>query len=948
MLFLTVLGVALVADIFVREVIYDNLLGIAQRDQIIYANEVDEWFAVAKERVRNLAIVMSSLETEEDMESMAINFVEHSDAIENVFIGFSDGRIINGIGWVAPEGWTSVDRPWYTAARAVPVGEVAITSTYLSYASGNIAVSVATYVPGLSGVGATVGTAIPINNILDRISTNPVVSDGYLILVDRAGGGEIIIHQNSDYSPDMYGQTRNIREMANGDILLNYLTVPGTSHFEDVNLGSSYFVTTPLNVIDWTLIAVIPTIATEVTVAEYVRTFVFIFSILALILIAATIVVALYFSHNVGNLMLSENKLKMILDHMPLVSNFRDKSFNIRDCNEEAVRLFGLKDKQEYLERFNDLSPEFQPDGMSSKEKGQILISKAFETGYSRFEWMHQNLKGESIPCEIILSRVYWNNEDHLMAFCRDLRDFYNYKKTEEAARQRLQTILDSSPLACFVHDENLNVLDLNSESLNFFKANSKQEIIDNFSSFITEYQYGGVPSLQKIDELKTLAIEKGTVYMEWLSMDSNGDNFPSELYSTAVKQENSYVFIVYMRDLREYYKGLDAQAASEAKSKFIANVSHEIRTPMNSILGYSELALDDAIPDATRGHLEKISTSAKWLLEIINDVLDISKMESGSLELDEIPFNVNDVIEHSLSLLTPTADAKNVPLNFHTDTEVLSCEYLLGDPTKLGQIIINLLSNAIKFTHEGSIECHVKIVSANKETCEIKFELTDTGIGMTEHQVSKIFEPFVQADSGTTRKYGGTGLGLTITKRLVEAMGGELSVTSTEGVGSKFSFVLLFKVASAKAVSTFFESEQKLISKPHFDKGDIFIVDDNEINLRVAHEHLQRVGLSCSMAMDGKDAVEVVKDRIQNGEKPFDIIFMDIHMPGMDGTEAASIISGLNTGTPIIAMTANVPSSANEANYKKCGMDGLISKPYTTQELWKCLLKYLEPVNHK
>ena len=811
--FFAVLSVGLVANTFVRNTIYTNLLEIAGRNQTIYANEIDEWFAIAKERVRSLAIIVNELDTEEDMESMAVSFVQNNEAIENVFIGFSDGRIINGIGWVAPEGWTSTDRPWYIAAREVPIGEIVITGTYLSYASGNVAVSVATYVPGLSGVGATVGTAIPINTILERVTLHPVISDGYLMLVDMASGGEIIIHPSPYYSPGVDGRAQNITDIANGNFFSNHLLTSEIVQFEDTFLGSSYLITTPLNVVDWTLIAVIPTAATESVVLQYIFTIVIIFSSLTLLLIAITTAIAMHFSKGMSTL-------------------------------------------------------------------------------------------------------------------------------------QRFETILDASPLACFVLDEKLNVLDLNKETVTLAKAKNKQDFIDNFYATTPEYQTDGSLSVDKINDLMSQAIKGGKICVEWLAGTIDGEYYPSEIFATATKQGNSHIFIVYLRDLREHYKGLEAQASSEAKSSLIANISHEIRTPMNSILGYSELAMDDKIPNKTREYLGKIITNTKWLLGVINDVLDISKIESGSLEVDNVPFKVNDVLENSNSLMKPAVATQKVSLNFHIDNKILTCGYLLGDPSKLGQIIINLLSNAIKFTHEGAINCIVKVINADQDTYVLNFEVADTGIGMTDEQMSKIFEPFIQADSSTTRKYGGTGLGLSITRRLVGAMGGELSVKSTVGIGSTFTFTLAFKVADADAVSTFYNEELDVIPKPLFSEGNILVVDDHYMNLSVAFEHLKKVGLTCFMVKNGADAIKLVRERMDVGKKPFDLIFMDIHMPEMDGIETASIISRFNTGSPIVAMTADVLSSTNEIMYKNGGMEGFISKPYSTQELWRCLLKYLKPIN--
>ena len=387
-----------------------------------------------------------------------------------------------------------------------------------------------------------------------------------------------------------------------------------------------------------------------------------------------------------------------------------------------------------------------------------------------------------------------------------------------------------------------------------------------------------------------------------------------------------------------------DAQVASVAKSAFIANTSHEIRTPMNSIIGYSELALDDEIPEGTKDYLDKILDNAKWLLNIISDIMDISKIESGKMELEEIPFDISDVLTHCESFITPSAKAKDLVVHFYA--EPYEGKQLVGDPVKLGQVCINILSNAVKFTDEGAIKCNVTVEDSTPDTCELKFEIVDSGIGMSKEQIARIFEPFVQADVSTTRRYGGSGLGLSITRHLVEAMGGKLTVDSTPGIGSKFSFKINFPTVTTRKEQLdpiAKGNETEAIAKPYFEKGDVLVVDDNEMNQGVVCEHLKRVGLTPVVANHGLEAVQMVEKRINDNMPPFDLICMDIHMPVMDGIEASIKISKLKTGSPIVAMTANMMAFA-DTSYTNFGMSGFISKPFTSNELWHLLLEHFQP----
>ena len=398
------------------------------------------------------------------------------------------------------------------------------------------------------------------------------------------------------------------------------------------------------------------------------------------------------------------------------------------------------------------------------------------------------------------------------------------------------------------------------------------------------------------------------------------------------------------------------AETASRSKSDFLANMSHEIRTPMNSIIGFSELALDDYIPSRTKDFLKKILDNSQWLLQILNDVLDISKIESGKMELESIPFDLNEIFNACHTMFLPKAEEKGVAIYFYA--EPAAGKRLYGDPVKLRQVLSNLLANAVKFTSEGIIKMQAYTKEITKDSVTVLFEVQDSGIGISYDQLENIFDPFSQADSGTTRKYGGSGLGLPITKNIIEMMGGKLDVESAPGIGSKFTFQIVFLATDAPADSpAYVEPVYDDSAKPIF-KGEVLVCEDNTMNQQVICEHLDRVGLTSAVAQNGEEAVKMVTERpdsadsstngsVGSGKKQFDLIFMDIHMPVMDGIEAATEILKLDSNIPIIAMTANVMANDKEV-YSKVGMKDIIGKPFSSQELWKCLRKYLTPVNYQ
>jgi len=418
-------------------------------------------------------------------------------------------------------------------------------------------------------------------------------------------------------------------------------------------------------------------------------------------------------------------------------------------------------------------------------------------------------------------------------------------------------------------------------------------------------------------------------------------------LRSSSLLVANSLIRQEMNQNLHDTTKELEA-AVSEAhrantsKSVFLAHMSHEIRTPMNSIIGFSELALDSDMTPKMRDYFTRILQNSEWLLQIINDILDISKIESGKMELENIPFDLGDMFAACRTLIMPKVLEKGLTMHFYAEPSV--GKRLYGDPTRLRQVFVNLLTNAVKFTNSGMIKMQASMVELGKDSVTMRFEIKDSGIGITDEQLAIIFDPFTQAESGTTRKFGGTGLGLPITKSIIEIMGGSLAVESTPGIGSKFSFEITFDAEDIVGEDA--TARRIVISdleKPTFE-GEILLCEDNVMNQQVICEHLARVGLETFVAQNGKIGVEMVAHRMGEGRKQFDLIFMDIHMPVMDGIEAAKKIIELDTGVPIVAMTANVMTSDRDV-YMDIGMDGCMGKPFTSQELWRCLMKFLKPV---
>jgi len=386
-------------------------------------------------------------------------------------------------------------------------------------------------------------------------------------------------------------------------------------------------------------------------------------------------------------------------------------------------------------------------------------------------------------------------------------------------------------------------------------------------------------------------------------------------------------------RQTRELLEARDAALeSSRVKSAFLANMSHEIRTPMNGALGMIELVLDSALTAEQREYLTMARDSAQSLLEVINDILDLSKIEAGSLDLESVPFSPCRVVSETFQLFALPAKRKG--LAFVHDIAPDIPEYTTGDPTRLRQVLINLIGNAIKFTSRGEVSLRVCVVHRTADQATLHFAVRDTGIGIAAEKQTAIFNPFTQVDGSITRRFGGTGLGLSIAAKLAEKMQGHISVESTSGAGSTFSFTAVVKLGPSPAMlppePEAMEPTFMPCMRPH--PLRILVAEDNPVNQRLTAALLRREGHDVLLAANGREAVE------EFAAECFDAILMDIQMPVMDGYEATAAIRRQEQQlgayrTPILALTAHAMTGDRE-QCLSAGMDDYVSKPIRCSEL--------------
>jgi PAS domain S-box-containing protein len=627
------------------------------------------------------------------------------------------------------------------------------------------------------------------------------------------------------------------------------------------------------------------------------------------------------------------NKIRIQLNSIipaknDLVKNAKNIFEYLRNNDKNSAGVHMAKMDQ----AFTQLSLELSKVQFSISEAQKQLLEKqhikAVELG--QFEY----LIGAIVICIIVLILIYGNwLSKNILKNEKEKDELYEQTNLQKA---HLESILSSAADAIITINNEGIILSTN-DSVEKLLGYSFNDLIAKNIKIIMPEEY----SAHHDNYLKAY-LETGVKNVigsprEVLAKTKDGRLIPVEIAISAVKLNGknvSYVGILRDITLRKEQENTiieakkTAEVALQSKSEFLANMSHEIRTPMNGILGFSNLLLDMDLNEEQKESVSIISHSARSLLVIINDILDFSKIESGKLKIEKISVDYQLIINDTLKLLNDDAQAKGIDLINNIDKTFP--RYLIGDPTRLRQILLNLVSNAVKFTKHGKIEVNTSLIKINNLQFTLKTEIIDSGIGMTPQQIKNVFSRFSQADSSTTRKFGGTGLGTSICKTLTELMEGKISASSQLGQGSIFSFEIPVEITNEKYIN-----KNKATKPKRNYKKTIIVAEDNAINQKVILKTLSKLGVNSILAKNGQEAIELALNNEHS------LILMDIQMPILDGLQAANNLIEGGYKKPIIAMTANVLDE-DVKKYKKNGFVALVPKPFDLHELTDVLDNYL------
>jgi len=639
----------------------------------------------------------------------------------------------------------------------------------------------------------------------------------------------------------------------------------------------------------------------------------------------------------------AEERTRLMLDTLAFSCCFFDSEYNLLECNKKAVEVFGCKDKETFIANFYKYMPEYQPDGLKSRDKAKKLIQDAFESGKIMFFWEHLKEDGTPLPVEVTLTRVEWKGSYRVVSNMQDISELVE----TEVALKRVLAITEASPNFTLFIGAGGNIEHMN-PAVCAVSGFSQEELHrdglallfspEDFTRLNGEYIASALRN-QTVDFEMTLIAKDGQ------KRDFSFSMIAVQMYdrSTGIGIEGRDITELkrMQRDLASAKEQAESALVHEihynkAKNDFLSKVSHELRTPMNAIIGMTSVARKAADEKERMHYINIIDESSRRLLDIVNDILDISAINTGKFILAPQPFSFNEMVSLVIGKISPDAHLKGQDFNTSLDPQIP--DSVIGDDRRIRQILIELLFNAVKFTPEkGKIMFSCGLLENRGNECTVRFEVTDSGIGISPKMQERLWDIFEQEDNSITREYDGMGLGLALTKRIVDIMKGKLRVESELGKGSRFICDIPLGVNQAESQ----DEKAKKTDVSHIDLTGkhVLVVDDVDINREIILALLEDSGAVLDTAQNGDIAV---KKFLHN---KYDLVLLDLHMPVMDGFTAvrhirASTLPRAKT-VPIISISAD----ASPDIHQKCmeaGITDHLAKPVEENALYEIIAKWM------
>ncbi len=647
------------------------------------------------------------------------------------------------------------------------------------------------------------------------------------------------------------------------------------------------------------------------------------------IFIAALLFVVAYLTWvSKGQQIKQKRKHSLNKDKQSLGIYFKlDSNFQIVECNDEFLEMFPGSMQQNIRHLIKHSEREKTEQYLSQVISSKTLID--FECTLVHQQTSKKNADQQEYESRWALRAkpLDTGKEFFIIISADDISKRHHMELELRRERNRMHTYLNTMHTLLVITDRQGKIIEANRQFVELIGNNEKQVLNKSISHFCPNRAHHQINNY-----LRNLTPEpNNTVSAEFPLVANTGKEFTIDWRITSLpNDDNSEEILLTGLDITESVANnqalksanlqirealRSAENANQSKSVFLANMSHEIRTPMNGILGATELMLDQSIDEEQKQYIDIIHSSSHALLNIINDILDLSKIESGSFELEQINFDLHQLCNDVYQLFSSTAKQKGIQVLYFYGADLP--QFWIGDPNRIRQILNNLFSNALKFTHQGRIDIRVQGVRLTNHQFDLKIQIKDSGIGIAEKKIEQIFSAFQQADTSTSRKYGGTGLGLTISQHLANAMQGKIEVESELGLGSTFTLNLPLKPGTIEV-----KTKRSGLIRNY--QAKVLLAEDNAVNSKIASKILNKLGIEATIVENGELALQETIDNT------FDLILMDINMPIMDGITAAEKIRELSfpkNQVPILALTANAMMEDKE-RCLNAGMNGFISKP--------------------